>query len=375
MNPLLRSIPAALIAAFVPFLTLAADRCAAQEVRVDDALAPLCEKHGVPALGAAVLVDGELAAIGVAGVRKVGDDAAVTVDDLWHLGSCTKAMTATLLARRVEAGELTFATTVADALPDLRDGMHASARAITVSQLLRHRAGLPNIPPQPLWMELFRYDGTDREARVEVAKEMLGVEVEAEPGARYLYSNAGYMIAGAIAERLGDDDWQALMRAQLFAPLHMTGVGFGMPGREGEVAQPWGHVKVGERQVPRFGDNPSPLGPAGTVHATLRDWAKFARLHLGVAPKKDEQPLLRDATLRVLHTPEAGEDYALGWSVARRGWAPGPILTHAGSNTMWYCVAWLAPEIDFAVLVTCNSGDGAAACDAVAGAMIRKFCP
>lgn len=356
---------------FVPLLTLLAG-AAAQEADLGPLLAPLREQHGVPALGAAVLVDGKLVAVGAVGVRKRGDDAAVTADDLWHLGSCTKAMTATLLARQVERGELTFDTTLADALPDLRDRMHASARAATLGDLLRHRAGLPAQPPTPLWLELFRYEGTDREARTEVADAMLRSPLEAAPGARYLYSNASYMIAGAIAERRGGASWQRLMQKELFAPLGMQRAGFGPPGEREAVTQPWGHVDGERGQVARHSDNPSALGPAGTVHMSLRDWAKFAQLHLGVAPAGGEM-LLKQETLRALQTPKAGEDYAYGWVVTRRGWAPGPILTHSGSNTMWFCVAWLAPEKKCAVLVTCNYGGGAKACDAAAAACIREF--
>jgi D-alanyl-D-alanine carboxypeptidase len=92
-------------------------------------------------------------------------------------------------------------------------------------------------------------------------------------------------------------------------------------------------------------------------------------------PAADGEPLLRAETLAALHTPPAGADYALGWAVTKRPWAPGPILTHNGSNTMWFCVAWLAPEAKFGVLVTCNQGDAAKACDAVAAACIRRFRP
>ena len=77
-----------------------------------------------------------------------------------------------------------------------------------------------------------------------------------------------------------------------------------------------------------------------------------------------------------LHTPAvgAGESYAMGWVVTERAWADGTVLTHNGSNTMWYCVAWLAPKKDFAVLACTNQGGGAAqkACDDVAGALIQK---
>lgn len=57
----------------------------------------------------------------------------------------------------------------------------------------------------------------------------------------------------------------------------------------------------------------------------------------------------------------------MGWWIIADGqpWAGGPALTHAGSNTMWFAVAWLAPEKDFAVLVACNQADDDACNDAV----------
>jgi hypothetical protein len=52
--------------------------------------------------------------------------------------------------------------------------------------------------------------------------------------------------------------------------------------------------------------------------------------------------------------------------------ATGNVLTHSGSNTMWFCVTWIAPERDFAVLVMCNQGErGDKACDEAASAMIQ----
>ena len=54
------------------------------------------------------------------------------------------------------------------------------------------------------------------------------------------------------------------------------------------------------------------------------------------------------------------------WIIADgQPWAGGPALTHAGSNTMWYAVAWLAPAKDFAILVACNQANAKACNDAV----------
>lgn len=378
--------------------TLRSQDAAAPLQDLAELLVPIRVKHDVPALGAAVIVDGKLVALGVDGIRRVGHEEKVTVDDRWHLGSCTKAMTATLLARYVERGQLAWTTKVADGLPDLAAGMYDEAKGITLQQLLAHRSSLAGGPPGKLWGRLFDYGGSDAAARTEVAATMLAKAPSKPPGERFLYSNAGYMVAGAMLERLPalaadaskpdagkpdagkpdvantatSGDWAARMQRELFAPLGIASAGFGMPGSKDTTTQPWGHTGKGKACEAQSGDNPSSLGPAGTTHMTLRDWAKFAALHLGVQP---EPALLRAESLQALHTPWPGGDYALGWAITKRPWAPGPIVTHNGSNTMWFCVAWLAPEAKFAVLVTCNHGDGGAACDAVAAACIQRFRP
>jgi hypothetical protein len=62
----------------------------------------------------------------------------------------------------------------------------------------------------------------------------------------------------------------------------------------------------------------------------------------------------------------------MGWLVTERPWGGGRVLTHAGSNTMNYAVAWLAPRRDFAVLAATNLGGNkaASACDEAAAALI-----
>lgn len=351
---------------------LAAVVVAQQEVGdLSSLLPPILAAHDVPALGVAVLVDGALAGLGVAGRRRADRDVPVTVDDLWHLGSCTKAMTATLLATFVDEQRLGWSSTVAEALPALAARMHKDSRAITVEHLLAHRSGLPAAPPDQLWRRLWSWQGTLPAARSEVARTMLAKAPERPPGSRALYSNAGYMIAGAIAERLGDAPFEELLRARVWQPLGIDGGGFGPPGAVDGTAQPWGHRRGSKGHEPQFADNPPALGPAGTAHLALRDWARFAALHLGAA--SDGKPLLSPAALAALQAPAPGTDQALGWIVTSRPWAPGPILTHAGTNTMWYCVAWLAPAAKFGVLVTCNHGDGGPACDAVAAVCIQRF--
>ena len=99
----------------------------------------------VPALGGAIVhSDGQISTF-VTGVRESGSDVAATVTDQWHLGSCTKAMTAMLVALLVERGDLTWDRPLAFLLPNLGAPMDADYARLTLVELLAHRAGLPSM--------------------------------------------------------------------------------------------------------------------------------------------------------------------------------------------------------------------------------------
>jgi CubicO group peptidase (beta-lactamase class C family) len=194
---------------------------------------------------------------------------------------------------------------------------------------------------------------------------------------RFQYSNAGYAIAGHMAERAAGQPWEQLIRARLFDPLQMTSAGFGAPGSVEAIDQPRGHRADGGAVQPgREADNPGLMGPAGNVHATVDDWASFIGFHLRGAAGDTE--LLKATTFARLHEPQGNQQpgdsaYAMGWGVTSRPWAGGVALTHKGSNTMWFATTWLSPSRGFAVLVVCNQGGeaGAKACDAAAAALIQ----
>jgi len=363
-------LAAFLVLCALPAFSQDAERGTQPDPRIVAVLEPIRLKHQVPALAGAIVTGKGLAAIGVVGVRKAGTEVAATVDDQWHLGSDTKAMTATMIAALVERGKLKWETTLEEAFPDVASGFQPELRRVTLLHLLSHRAGLP---PNLLWFALAKPDLPLPSQRLEAVKKLAQVKLLSTPGSAYLYSNWGYVIAGAVAEKMMSRSWEDLITEFVFTPLGMAGAGFGGVGTPGEIDQPWGHGTDG-KPVAANGpavDNPAVLGPAGTVHMTLGDWAKFAADHLRGA--QGEKALLKPQTYVTLHTPPFGGNYALGWLVVERDWGGGTVLTHAGSNTMNYAVIWLAPKLDFAVLVATNQGGPAAAkaCDEASGALIK----
>ena len=356
----------------------ASDARAVLEEKLRVGLEELRSRNGLPALGGAIVTADGVAAQAVVGVRSAESEAQAEVGDQWHLGSCTKAITATLAARLVEKGKASWDDTLEQVFPDLAEGMDPGWRGVTLRLLLSNRAGAPaNLDADGLWGRLWQHTGTPREQRLALVEGVLLHPPEVAPGTKFLYSNAGFAIAGAMLETKLDEPWEDLIRREVFEPLGMTSAGFGAPGTPGRLNQPLGHrtTPQGQRPVPlgKGDDNPAAIGPAGIVHASLEDWGRFAAAHLaGAAGKTDF--LGADSWTR-LHTAPEGQEYAMGWGLAPRPWAGGTAWTHSGSNTMWFCTVWLAPEKGFGVVVTTNCAGAAAstACDEACGVLIKAY--
>jgi len=314
-------------------------RSAAAWEAPDAALDAVFEEHAPPALAAGIVSREGLQWSGVRGVRRVGSPDAATLQDRWHLGSNTKAMTAAVYGRLVDRGLTRWERPMVDIFPEI-----AAAPAwagVTVDQLMSHHAGLRDDDLLPRDVRI----AARGDARPLVEQRLDRVRAALEAGPRgavgtYAYANINYILAGAAIERISGAAWEAAIAAELFAPLGITTGGFGAP--EGD--QPWGHQTLAGVMTPLDSvlkpDNPPLMGPAGTAHMSLSDYAAFLRLFLTRGGD-----VLRPATVEVLTTPGAGagRPYALGWAVEPAGWAAGPTLQHEGSNTLWHATAVLDP--------------------------------
>ena len=305
---------------------------------------------GAPGAGVGWIVDGKVA-VAVAGVRARGTDAAVGPQDLWHIGSNATAMTATLVARLVEAGVVGWDDTVGERLADLDP--RGDYRDVTLEMLLSHRAGLPAnlgfFATRALSGPRNRRDVmADRRS---YARSVLGHEPDLPPGSGFLYSNAGYVVAGAMLEAATGQSWEDLMEAWVFEPLDMETVGYGAPGNAQTLSQPRGHGgpfawSRGAVAPGPDADNIPAMGPAGTLHMSLRDHLRFLRAHLA----RPGSFLTQDSWDR-LHADVAGQGYALGWSLRSDG-----ALVHAGSNTYWFDIALVDPVRGIVVALVVNDG-------------------
>jgi len=303
-----------------------------------------------PGAVAAIISSEGVLDIACAGVRKVWADVAFTCDNVVHLGSCTKAMTAAMLATLVADGTLSWEMKLTEAIPELKDIIHSDFQNITLWQLLTHRAGLPKNPVD--WSAHTDKEIIDR--RLTILRDNL-VLAASHKIDEFYYSNFGYMIAACMAEKITGMSWEGLIKQRLFDPLDMSSAGFGAPNTHNQIDQPWGHSweysLFGNNWDPDQTDNPKALGPAGRVHCNIEDWAKFLSLFLS-----DENPVLDNKYLSKLKTPIG--IYAGGWVILKeeeQPWAKGKVLVHSGSNGIWFTSVMVAPKLNRAYIVATNS--------------------
>jgi D-alanyl-D-alanine carboxypeptidase len=341
---------------------------------LSSSLAPIASRYQLPALAALASDGSQILGQGVTGIRKIGDPTPATLGDKWHLGSDTKAMTATLVAGFVEAGTLAWDEKLPALFPATTiDPGYAN---VTLAMLLAHVGGAPADFPADV-ASVIAGSGTSRALRLQAVEMMLARPPGAAVGT-FTYSNSGYMMAGAALELATGQSWEDLITARLFVPLHMTSCGFGPNATGDAVDEPWGTEIDGATSVSVNADNPPALGPAGTVHCALADWTAFLGEHLHGTLGEPTVLGLQPATWTALHTPYAGSTYALGWIVVSgQTWANGLALSHEGDNTLNVADAWIAPGIHRIFVATSNRGDAPAMTavnDAIV-ALVTRFAP
>ncbi|MCM8531277.1 MAG: beta-lactamase family protein [Lentisphaeraceae bacterium] len=334
------------------------------------------KKYKLPAIAAAATLNGQIVLAEATGIRAYGKNDTVTVDDKFHLGSCTKSMTATLAGILVDSGGISWDTTVAQSFPELQGIIHDQFKDVTLLQLLSHTGGVPSIPTanKTLWLKLWtnRLTKSPQEQREVLIRGVLSQKPAYKPGKKFIYSNSGVAIAGMMLEKASGMSWEELLKEKIGKPLNMSTLGFGDMATPGQVDQPYSHIFKKNKPVyidPRFkSDNPAAIAPAGTVHCSIKDFANFTTVYA-----LSGGDFLSQSSFKKITSP-IKNSFVLGFVVAQRKWG-GEVLTHTGSNTQNFAVMWISPKRKFSVVVTTNidSDKARKATDLVCAELIKKF--
>ena len=226
-------------------------------------------------LSGAVLVakDGAIIASKAAGVANKATGAPIALNTKFNLGSLNKMFTAVAVAQLAQAKRLAFDDVISKHLPDYPN--KEVADKVTIHQLLTHTSGMGLY-----WNEKFR---TQREKLLTVAAHLPLFAADPllfAPGGKFQYSNAGYMVLGAIIEKVSGQDYYSYVREHVYRPAGMNDTGFYEPGKEiPNLAIGYSMMGPDGKRTETVQDNSNTRevkgGPAGGGYSTVEDLLKF----------------------------------------------------------------------------------------------------
>ena len=321
-------------------------------------LAQMRSRTGVPGASAAVSIDGRpvwAAGVGFADIETL---APVTPQTSFRIGSTSKAITATVLARLVAAGTLSLDDTVATHWPD---PLNPNWGKLTIRRLMSHTAGLPgyenNTDLKGLIGSLLmvrRYDSVEAGLSLVDGSRLLD-----EPGEGFYYSSFDVNLAARTAEAATGLSYQELLTELVTGPLGLETPYLADRGDRPSFEASWHQIRSGRvRQHPHT--DVSQRWPSGGLAARSKDLVRIAGAWL------DEDFLPRAVVeefwipVRLNDGTVNEQNYAIGWrndqSTTRFGPAVAVRLLHHGGVSRG-AMSWLAlyPDLGIAVAVNINA--------------------
>ena len=325
--------------------------------RLERSLSNVVREKGLPAMAVAVVRGNAIVASASAGVKSLGSGQAIAVSDRFHVASLAKPMTATVVGTLVEEGRLKWTTPVLQIFPEWRSHTHPALRSVTLQQILQHRAGFHPFRAGSDWDDqgVPNLKGQLVEQRRQFARWLMS-KAPANPPGTFEYSNAGYVVAAAMVEKVTDQPWERLIQTRLFAPLGMKSAGFGWPRTVGPN-QPEGHyLREGGLYEPQAATDTYALrtvmAPGGDIHMNVEDLARFAAAHL--AGLRGADTVVKASTVKHLHTPPPGGTYALGWDLDTSQFEE-PWSQHTGATGTFRARVWIFPQSNLAFVAAANA--------------------
>jgi CubicO group peptidase (beta-lactamase class C family) len=288
------------------------------------------------------------------GVTSVDNPLPIDRDTLYLLGSVTKTYTATTLMRLVADGRVELDAPVRRYVPELMLADERAAAEVTVLHLLNHTSGLD-------WGVIVDSGEGDDALAGYVAK-MAELELIAPPGTRASYSQAGYNLAGRIAEKVTGLTFERAVTSLVFEPLGLSHSFF---TRDDVMTRRFvvGHNRGedGTLSIARLWRRARGDNPGGGIVSSVADQLRWARFHLGdgragsgarVLPAEVLQRMKEPTT--ALRGSNLGDAIGIGWFL--RDVDGVRTAGHGGSANGQFAELLTVPERGFAVVSLSNAG-------------------
>lgn len=313
----------------------------------------IIQKDSIPEMSFAIITKDSIIIKKVLGHHKISEINAEpnsNINDYFHLGSNTKAITGFVAAKLVENNKINWNTKFFDLFPELKIKSNPKYYNITLEDLLSHRANIQPFTSGIEYQKIPSFDGNTQEKRRKFAEYILTLDpIENEES--YNYSNAGYSIATIMLEKVSGKSWERLIDKFLRQKLNLD-FAFGWPNRNFEN-QPYGHwIENGQLVAvsPKTDYDLSMAEPAGDLSMNIENYAKFIQLNIqGLA---GENNFLQSKTYHFLHTNK--DEYAIGWVNYTEN--KEQTSEHAGSDGTFFSYVQIDRKNLIGYIVLVNSG-------------------
>jgi len=287
--------------------------------------------YHIPELSYAVIDYAKTIEIAALGHHSIALPDTATLQDRFHIGSNTKAMTAFIIAKYVESGKLKWTTKFYEIYPEWKKAGKEVYKDINLQDLLSHRAGI-----QPFQGEndpvIPDFTGTNQGKRRQFGKFVLTLDpVKPDTTNPFIYSNAGYTLATLMVEKASGKSWEELVDLVFNKDLKLN-VQLSWPENQ-KRKDTWGHSTDSNQLKPvpsTFDYQLDYTEPAGDINITLKDYIKFIQLNL--QGLKGQSNYLKSTTYHFLH--KGVEHYSMGWfNIAENNQE---FSTHSGTGAFTY---------------------------------------
>ncbi|PCJ86264.1 MAG: hypothetical protein COA54_09040 [Thiotrichaceae bacterium] len=319
-------------------------------------------KYQVPAISVSMMNSEKMLLQEIQGTRVIDKKELATLDDYFHIGSCSKSVLALMAEKFVEQKKIRWQTKFFDVYPELKDKARKSYFDITLEDLFLCEAGiLPFTSGEEKFPEIAL---SESHSRLEFIKYL----TRQKPASKYtnykfqhLYSNASYTMASAMLEKVAGENYESLVKKTLVDDMGLS-VHIGWPNSF-EVDQPWGHLvtKKNIEALPPEHEYKLPylLTPAGDLSLSSRDYAKYTQFHL--QGLRGENNHITSKGYKYIHFSHDG--FSLG--VANGVLNGNRFSAFDGSAGFFFCRSIIVPEANFAMTIMMNAGSGSGTMKAV----------
>lgn len=295
--------------------------------------------------------------VGAAGLRDLARRTPMRPHDRVQVGSVAKTFVATGVLRLVTEGRIDLDAPLAQYLPDLPiENPWAGIAPLRVRHLLDHTSGLDDVR---LWQVFTLRGDPNAPLRAALAHPGQRLRLRYRPGARFSYSNSGYLIAAMLIEQVTGTRYEEWLERELLRPLGMTRSTFAFVSQVGRAADPtmaMGHFD-GVAPYPSYAIR---ARPASQFTTTAADMAIFARFLMSDG-RVDKRVLVDSLLLRAMAVPttteavQAGLETGYGLGLVRRERWGITGKCHLGNLGTFRAALCMYPEHQRAFFVSINT--------------------